>query len=61
VLHHHFSWTRLSMSAALAYKPDRSAAALVFAMRSGAYNTDSLIEFLSELHDHFPAEKLTLI
>ena len=61
VLRHQFSWTRLSMSAALAYRPDRSQAALVFQIRHGAYNTETLIEFLEEFHTHFAGEKITLI
>lgn len=61
VLRHRFSWTRLSMSGALAYRPDRSEAALLFQIKEGAYNTASLIEFLTELHAHFGAEKVTLI
>jgi transposase len=61
VLRHRFGWSRLSMAAALAYRPDRSEAALVFAMRSGAYDTDSLIEFLDAFHTHFAGEKVTLI
>ena len=36
----------MSMSAALCYRPDRSAAELVFATQPGAYNTETLIEFL---------------
>ena len=61
VLHHHFAWTRLSMSGALAYRPDGSEAALVFQFRSGAYNDVSLIEFLEEFHTHFADESITLI
>ena len=61
VLHHHFRWTRLSMSAALAYRYDGSDAALVFETRPGAYNTESLIEFLTAFHAHFAGEKVTLI
>jgi transposase len=61
VLRHRFSWTRLSMSGALAYRPDGGEAALVFQIKEGAYNTDSLIEFLTDLHDHFGGEKVTLI
>jgi putative transposase len=49
------------MAAALAYRPHRSAAALVFAMRSGAYDTESLIDFLDAFHAHFTGEKVTLI
>jgi transposase len=61
VLCHHFSWTRLSMSAALAYRPDGTEAALVFQFSARAFNTDSLIEFLNEFHRHFAGEKVTLI
>jgi putative transposase len=49
------------MSGALALRPDRSQAALLFQIKQGAYNTDSLIEFLTDLHDHFGADKVTLI
>jgi transposase len=51
----------MSMSGALAYRPDKSEAALVFQIKQGAYNTDSLIEFLIDLHQHFAGEKITLI
>ena len=61
VLRHRFSWTRLSMSGALAYRPDASGAALLFQIKEGSYNTDSLIEFLIDLHAHFGADRITLI
>lgn len=61
VLRHRFSWARLSMSGALAFRPDGSEAALVFQIKEGAYNTESLIEFLTDLHAHFGSEKVTLI
>lgn len=61
VLHHHFRWTRMSMSAALAYRADGSEAALVFGVKDGAYNTESLIEFLEEFHAQFAGEKVTVI
>jgi transposase len=61
VLRHRFSWTRLSMSGALAYRPDKSEAALVFQITEGAYNTDSLICFLTDLQQHFAGETITLI
>lgn len=61
VLRHRFNWTRLSMSGALAYRPDKSEAALVFQIKEGSYNTESLIEFLTDLHRHFGGEKITLI
>lgn len=49
------------MSAALAFRADGSEAALVFQIKDGSYNTESLIEFLQEFHTHFGGEKVTLI
>jgi hypothetical protein len=51
VLHHPFNWKRLSLAGALAYEPDGSDAHLFFELRPGAYNDETLIEFLSELHE----------
>jgi len=50
VLRHHFVWKRLSLAGALAYEPDGSNAHLFFELRPGAYNDETLIEFLSELN-----------
>ena len=50
VLRHRFNWKRLSLAGALAYEPDGSDAHLVFQLRPGAYNDQSLIEFLSEFN-----------
>ena len=61
VLRHRFSWKRLSMAGALAYEPDGSDAQLVFQMRPGAYNDETLIEFLTEMHALFEDRKVTLI
>jgi len=61
VLRHRFSWTRLSMAGALAYRPDGSHTALLFQIKEGADNTESLIEFLTDLHRHFDGAKVTLI
>jgi len=61
VLRHHFNWKRLSMAGALAYEPDASAAELVFEMRPGSYNEDSLVEFLEQMHRLFEGRNLTLI
>lgn len=52
ILHHRFGWKRLSIAGALVYEPYGSDAHLVFQSRPGAYNTESLIEFLEELHRH---------
>jgi transposase len=51
VLHHPFNWKRLSLAGALAYEPDGSDAHLFFELRPGAYNDETLIEFLSELYE----------
>jgi transposase len=61
VLRHRFSWKRLSMAGALVYEPDGSDAFLVFSMRPGAYNDDSLIEFLTELYELVGHRQVTLI
>lgn len=61
VLRHHFNWKRLSMSAALCFRPDGSEASLVFAMQPGAYNDEALMEYLAELHRHLDRDKVTLI
>jgi putative transposase len=49
------------MAATLAYKYDASQACLVFAMKKGAYDTETLIEFLEAFHRHFAHDKVTLI
>jgi transposase len=51
VLKHRFNWKRLSLAGALAYEPDGSDAHLVFQLRPGAYNDQSLIEFLTDLNE----------
>jgi transposase len=51
VLRHRFAWKRLSIAGALVYEPDGSDAHLVFQLRPGAYNDETLIEFLTDL-DH---------
>ena len=52
VLRHRFAWKRLSLAGALAYEPDGSDAHLVFELRPGAYNDETLIEFLTFLNEH---------
>lgn len=49
------------MAAAIAYRPDRSESAVVFQIKPGAYNTESLIEFLTDLHHHFGDDPVTLV
>jgi DDE superfamily endonuclease len=61
VLRHRFNWKRLSMAGALACQPDGSGAALMFQIKEGSYNTESLIGFLHDLREHFAGANLTLI
>ena len=61
MLRHRFNWKRLSLAAALAYAHDRCEARIVFQTRPGAYNDESLIEFLGALHDELGGAKVTLI
>jgi len=49
------------MAGVLAYEPDGSDASLVFQMRPGAYNDETLIEFLAEMHTLLGGRKVTLI
>jgi len=61
VLAHRFNWKRASMAAALAYRPDGSAARLVFQIRPGAYNDAALIEFLTQLRRQLKGEPVILL
>jgi transposase len=49
------------MSAALCFRPDRRDASMVFGLRPGSDNTESLIEFIADLHVHLGDQKVTLI
>src|SRR6266700_1677339 len=51
VLRHRFVWKRLSIAGAQVYVPDGSDAHLVFQLRPGACNQETLIEFLCDLHE----------
>jgi transposase len=61
VLRHRFSWKRMSMAGALAYRTDRTKAVFVFQIKNGAYNTDSLIQYLTDLRKHLHGQPVTLI
>lgn len=61
VLTHRFNWKRMSMAAALAYRPDGTEATLVFHTHAGAYNDETLIHFLTELRRHLRRAKVTLL
>jgi transposase len=51
VLRHRFNWKRLSLAGALAYEPDGRDAHLVFQLRPGVYNDETLIDFLGQLNE----------
>jgi hypothetical protein len=61
VLRHRFGWNRLSVAVALVFEPDGSDAHLVFQLRPGAYNGESLIEFLTDVHQLEPGRRLLLL
>ena len=61
VLRHHFAWKRLSIAGVLAYEPDGSDAHLVFQLRPGAYNDETLIDFLADVHEHEQHRRIILI
>jgi transposase len=61
VLRHRFNWKRLSLAAALVYEPNGSDAHLIFQLRPGAYNGETLIEFLSDLHRFERGRKVLLL
>ncbi len=61
MLRHHFAWKRLSIAGVLAYEPDGSDAHLVFQLRPGAHNDETLIEFLAEVHEHEHHRRIILI
>jgi transposase len=51
----------MSMAGVLAYRPDRSQAKLIFQTKPGSYNTESLIEFLTQLRRHLRGKPVILI
>jgi hypothetical protein len=61
VLRHRFNYKRLSIAGVLAYEPDGSDAHLLFQLRPGAYNDQTLIDFLGEVHEHEQQRRLILI
>jgi transposase len=61
VLRHPFNWKRMSMAAALCYRHDGQRARLYFQARPGAYNDQSLIEFIRNLRRHFRGERVILL
>jgi transposase len=51
----------MSMAGALAYRPDRSKAMFVFQIKNGSYNTESLIQYLTDLRRHLRGQPVTLV
>ena len=49
------------MAGALAFTPDGTEATLVFAMQPGLFNDESLISFLTEVHELLDGDKATVI
>lgn len=61
VLIHAFNWKNLSVSAVLAYRWDGKRSRLYFQMRTGSYDSESLIAFLKDLRRHLPGKKAILV
>ena len=61
MLRHRFNWKRLSLAVALVYEPHGGDAHIVFQLRPGAYNGDTLIAFLADLHQFECGRKVMLL
>jgi hypothetical protein len=61
VLTHPFNWKKASMAAALCYGVRGGGAQLCFHVTAGNYDTDTLIDVLSELRRFLGGEKATLL
>jgi transposase len=61
VLVHPFNWKKASMAAALCYGVRGGGAQLAFHVRTGSYDTDSLIQVLEGLRRFLGGEKATLL
>jgi transposase len=61
VLIHSFNWKKMSVAAALAYRWDGERCGLLFQLRAGSYDTESLMEFLEQLKRHLRGQKAILI
>jgi len=61
LVHRHRNWQRISAAAALCYRWDGRRARLYFHLRPGAYNDQSLIEFIAQLRRHFRGQPVILI
>ncbi len=61
VLIHAFNWTKMSVSATLAYRWDGARSRLFFQTLPGSYNAESLIAFLKDLKRRFRGEKVILV
>jgi hypothetical protein len=61
VLVHPFNWKKASMAAAICYGVRGGGAQLAFHSTAGNYDTDTLIQVLSELRRFLGGEKATLL
>ena len=61
VLEHFFNWKKLSISAVLCYHWMGMSTRLLFQLREGSYDTETLIEFLEGLRHELRGEKALLI
>jgi transposase len=61
VLDHHFNWQRVSIAAALCYGSRGGGARLAVHLRDRPYDTDALIDALTQLRRFLAGEKATLL
>jgi hypothetical protein len=61
VLRHRFGWKKVSMAAAMGYRPDGTAARLCFHLQQPSYNTDTLIGVLDQLAAFYAGQRVVLI
>jgi transposase len=61
VLEHPFNWKKVSMAAAICYGVRGGGSSLAFGIHPGNYDTNSLIQVLTELRRFLGGEKATLL
>ena len=61
VLHHPFTWKKLSICSAIGYRWDRRRCGLYFRLIAGSYNDEKLIGFLGQLKKQFHGRKVILV
>jgi hypothetical protein len=61
VVHHPFTWKKLSICSAIAYRWDGWRCRLYFRIISGSFNDENLINFLAQVEKQLRGQKVILI